>query len=735
MNPKKGLVGKEMKPTAPAGGAKPGMGKPALGGKGTLAKEFPAKGAGSRNLLSVEDVAERLRVSEGHVESWLKDGILKGSLQGVQLYELEKFRAKHHRDIQQAQNSPPPVATSKSKAMPSGSTKTLGKKGKSADPPAATAPPPPPMPPVEAKKGGGPLGLVASILTSVFSVFGGKTPKPAKVAPYVQPPPLDIDDEDDFQAAYQPPAEPASEIKVAPVHATAQINPAALQAAMQTGELIPPAPPSSEVWPSLEGATASAETPAWLTKTSVEGPSQHETLILKNNELVNALKSQAPTAPPGASNRELQEEKQRNQQLLLQLQEQRRAELELQDEIETLKQRLELSLSGEREVRSQLKRARQELQTALEELEQRSPAGGSDPESLRQMQERESQWLAEKAQLEQHRVQLEQRKTLLEQQIERLRSQAEEIRQHGLQWHQLATQQDQQLKTLRQQHSELEQEAGKALGELEKKLRDAEAQRARAETLAEQAQSRAQALEQQMEQLGSESAGASLQLENKAKDRTIEQLQASMDQLTSKMSQMETQQRAQVQRWEQELQASAGWVQKLTEAVTVRDRRIQELEVQLAQNSSRAPTFSEEELKSQVMSLRVELTSLRRNYEIVSLQAKNLENQLQENRRTSPPGGGLAAPPPLSASPPLASAPGLAAPPPMTSPPLAAPPGPSVLSLELPTGGLAAPPDEEGGFRRRLKQRLGSLGPSFEEDSRKRGLEPPPFLELDIPES
>ena len=182
--------------------------------------------------------------------------------------------------------------------------------------------------------------------------------------------------------------------------------------------------------------------------------------------------------------------------------------------------------------------------------------------------------------------------------------------------------------------------------------------------------------------------------------------------MQARLTLLEGQQRTQMQRWEQELQASASWVQKLTEAVAVRDRRIQELDTQVAQSTTRHQSVGEEELKSQVMSLRVELTSLRRNYEIVALQAKNLENQLQESRRSQP------------------QAPVTAVPPPAASP---------VLSLEIPGTALAAPTggsgEEEGGFRRRLKQRLGTLGPSFEEDSKKRGLEPPPFLELDIPES
>lgn len=723
MNPKKGLVGKESKPATP-GGAKHGMGKADLGakpvlgaGKSALSKESPTKGAASRNLLSLEDVADRLRVDARHVEGWLKDGILKGSVQGIQLYELEKFRAKHHRDIQQAQHAPPPATPTKA----SKSHKSQGKK-----PAAVTKADLPSTPPKEKKSPANPFSLVAAAIKSVVSATLGrnKAPKPEKVAPYVRPP--EMDDDDPFVNAptshptmiQRAPLAEAEPVFSASAMATANIPTAAFQAAVATGELKAPAPPSSEVWPSLEGTIPDpGKTPPWLT-TSVDQPaSQHDTLIMRADQIMAQMKATPPAQTPaqqhglaGNANpsRELQEEKQRNQQLLLQLQDQRRAELEVQDEIETLKQRLELSLTSEREVRSQLKRSRQELQTALEELEQRPPAGGADPEASRLLQEREAQWASEKTVLEQQRAQLDQRRTLLEQQIERLRTQAEEIRQHGLQWHQLATQQDQQLRSLRQQHAELEQEAGKALGELEKKLREAEAQRARAEIIAEQSVARLT----QLEDLTKNTEAGALQQELRNRDRTITQLQQVHDQVQARLAMVEGQQRTQMQRWEQELQASASWVQKLTEAVAARDRKIQELESQVAQSANRHQSVGEEELKSQVMSLRVELTSLRRNYEIVSLQAKNMENQLQESRRAQP------TVPLTSATPGTAAAP--------------------VLSLEIPGAGLAAPPasgEEEGGFRRRLKQRLGTLGPSFEEDSKKRGLEPPPFLELDIPES
>lgn len=714
MNPKKGLVGKEVKPGAP-GGAKHGMGKSDLGAKPALAgskpalsKEPPTKGSASRNLLSLEDVADRLRVDARHVEAWIKDGILKGSVQGIQLYELEKFRAKHHRDIQQAQHAPPPASAKSSKPQ-----KSQGKK--------ATANTKDAAPAKEKTPGPNPFSLVAAAIKSVVSATLGlnRPPKPAKVAPYVRP--AEMEEDDPFASAptshptmiQRHPAAEAEPVFSASAMATANIPAGAFQAAVATGELTAPPPPSSEVWPSLEGNLPDpAKAPSWLT-TSVEQPaSQHETLIMRADQIMAQMKGTPTTQPPApaaSSNatRELQEEKQRNQQLLLQLQDQRRAELEVQDEVETLKQRLDLSLTSEREVRSQLKRSRQELQTALEELEQRPPTGGADPEALRALQEREAQWANEKTILEQQRAQLDQRRTLLEQQIERLRTQAEEIRQHGLQWHQLATQQDQQLRSLRQQHSELEQEAGKALGELEKKVREAETQKARAETAAEQSISRLS----QLEELTKNTEAGGLQQELKNRERTILQLQQTHDQMQARLTTLEGQQRTQMQRWEQELQASASWVQKLTEAVAVRDRRIQELETQVAQNTTRPQSVGEEELKSQVMSLRVELTSLRRNYEIVSLQAKNLENQLIESRRSQPAA-------PLSPASPAAS---------------------PVLSLEIPGTALAAPPggsgEEEGGFRRRLKQRLGTLGPSFEEDSKKRGLEPPPFLELDIPES
>lgn len=692
-------------------GATPaGSAKPPLNSKLPPAKDLPAKTGTSRNLLSVEDVADRLRVEEGHVERWIKEGILKGSVQsGVQLYELEKFRAKHHREIQQAQHAPPPPAATAPKAP--AKSKTPSKKVKVDTPaqPAAKAAPPaaPPPPVVSDKKSRFGFHLLKELLFAIFS-----PQKPEKTAPYVQPPvhgapaprnepvrPAESEEDDDIQFDDEPEQTPV----VADINATASFNSAQFKSP-STGELVPPPAPSQEVWPSLESVPAEpGPAPSWLSERSVES----ETLILRADQIQGQRPPAAgPAAGAGTSSRELQEEKQRNQELLKQLQEQRRAELELQDEIETLKQRLDLSLTSEREVRSQLKRSRQELQTALEELDQRPPAGPGPGEEMRVLQDRCTLLESEKTLAEQQKKAAEQQKTLLESQIERLRGQAEEIRQHGLQWHQLATQQDGQLRALRQQHADLEQEASRALDELEVQLREAQGALSQAGAARDDLYAQVQQLQRELQKRGNAGPDPELQQQLHLKDRTLQHLQATVEQLQSQLGSVEAQHRNQTQRWEQELQASASWVQKLTEAVTQRDRRISELETQLAQTASRAPSANEEELKSQLMSLRVELTSLRRNYEIVNLQAKNLENQLQEARRVA------------------------VAPTPPTPPPPAPAP---MLTLDLPISQPAAT-DEEGGFRRRLNARLRTLGTNTSEDTSRGGLEPPPYLELEIPE-
>jgi hypothetical protein len=658
MNPKKGLVGKELKPS-PGGATKPHQ-KSVPGAKGVSPKE--AGPGGQRNLLELDEVAERLRVPLPHVEKWLKEGLLKGSASGVQVYELEKFKVKNVQEIRRAQSAPPPAApaaAAANKPQKSLSKKSGGKKPAepSAQPPKSKA----------EKSSPSFFGAALSGFRSLFRIFPS-TKKPEKVEPYVE---AFEDFEEPPAPSYQPAAaterfarpveaaEPASQVTAA--FTTSQI------AAAARGELEPPPPPSSEVWPSLENLTKPATAPKWLKGSVEEAP--HETLILKSDQLAGLAKAS------GGGSRELQDEKQRNQQLLQQLQEQRRAELDLQDELETLRQRLELSLSGEREVRSQLKRVRQELQTALEELEQRSPTGVDNGE-LESLRHERQQWESERTLLEQQKNQLDQRRVLAEQQMERLRAQAEEIRQHGLQWHQLAVQQDQQLKALRKQHTDLEAQASQTLSRIEAELSEAQAARQRAE--------------QKLQDLEQHSVGGASVAELAHKDKAIQQLQMTIDQMQSQMLMMENQQKAQVQRWEQELQASASWVQKLTEAVTQRDRKLAELE---NQSQSKADTSNEEELKAQVMSLKVELTSLKRNFEVASLQAKSLEQQLAESRRQA-----TAAPTP-------------------------------VLSLEL--GASSA--EDEAGFRKRLGSRLAP--PPEEVPPPRKGLEPPPFLELDIPSS
>ncbi|MBS2034656.1 helix-turn-helix domain-containing protein, partial [bacterium] len=207
------------------------LAKPNLSGsKPGLAKEPPTKAAASRNLLSLEDVADRLRVDARHVEVWLKDGILKGSVQGIQLYELEKFRAKHHKDIQQAQNAPPPVSARSSKQQ-----KSQGKKPE----PVKKAPE------VKEKSSGtNPFSLVAAAIKSVVASLGlNRPPKPEKVAPYVRP--ADFDDDDPFANTpssqptmiHRPVSAEPEPVFSANAMATANIPAAAFQAAVATGEL------------------------------------------------------------------------------------------------------------------------------------------------------------------------------------------------------------------------------------------------------------------------------------------------------------------------------------------------------------------------------------------------------------------------------------------------------------------------------------------------------------------
>lgn len=700
-------MGKELKPSS-AGGSKPGMAKgekplkPTMGGSSRPlgAKEMPAKGGTSRTL-TLEEVAERLRVDPGHVEAWINEGVLRGTSSSVQVYELEKFRAGNHRLIHQAQRAPAPQeAPPDSKAQ-----KSQGKKPrKASEDPKARA--------KEARGGASPLQWMADAFKNVFKGMIFAERKPAKSEPYVESRPYQEPLTPPPTAPRQP--EDSDQPRVSNIQHTAMmVSPFAKGHASE--ELAAPPAPSSEVWPSLENfANQEAAVPDWLNK-SVES-SFGETLVLKADQIMAAASQSQVGAPSGS----LREEKQRNQQLLEQLQEQRRLELELQDKLETLNQRLELSIASERDVRAQLKRARQELQETLEQLEQKPPAGGADPEALKQVEEERNTWLQEKNQLIQVKGQMEQRCSLLEQQIERLRSQAEEIRQHGLQWHQLATQQDQQLKTLKSRYQELEMQAEKALEDLEGRLAESEQDRLQAESLHQKQAMLITTLENEIDSLKQRSTKDDAHQQVRSRDLAIQELQDQLDRLQAHLSNQESQQRSQVQRWEQELQASASWVQKLTEAVSARDRKIQELQQQQTPATASKPSHTEEELKSQVMSLRVELTSLRRNYEIISLQAKNLEKQLQESQQGRSPAPSQA--PLTSSKRPVLS--------------LDLNPSPGTASFSAtPETAQEETEEESGSFRKRLNARLRSLGPTPADDPPKKGLEPPPFLELDIPES
>lgn len=656
MSTKKGLVGKEGKPAA--GGAKPGLakspvspGKPVPGGAKFPAKEMPAKGGPARNLLSVEDVAERLRVDPGHVQHWLREGWLRGSAaSGIQLYEMEKFRAKHHNDVQAAQNSAPPAGGGSTRPSPRAAAAPVNPRPKAA------------APEREVKNGPSPL----TVIKGAFALFGSlfQRSKHDKIAPYTDPLP-------DAAAGHDGDGDPTLRTARLSGDAYRSLRPPQTPPTPEpASELTPPPPPSTEVWPSLEqmhDTSAEAPVPDWLKS---DAPAASETLVMRADDILGAVKHAVTPQKSG-------DEKQRNQELLQQLQEQRRVELELQDEIETLRQRLDLSLTSEREVRTQLKRARQELQVALEELEQRSPEPAADSSQSDEWRKRYEQLEADRAALEDH--------------LEQVRSQAEEFRQHGLQWHQLATQAEHELQELRQASGQTEQ--------LQSSLQAARQRLEASERERTALQARASELEAQLK---TRTPGASAD-ELRARERTIAELQGQLEAAGARWTQAQTQSRSQSQRWEQELQASASWVQKLTAAVSQRDKRIADLEANLSVQASAAPPKqSEEELKSQVMSLRVELNSLRRNYEIVSLQAKTMEGQLQQARRQMP-----SAP----AAPPAA-----AVPPPMQ--PLA----------------RDSSSEEEGAFRRRLNARLRSLsspGSSVEGG----GLEPPPFLELDPTDS
>src|ERR1017187_6069900 len=108
MNPRRGLVEKELKPDLNTAKVVP---KPVFGQDqaGPLVPKQPSpsppsavppkqgapkisstSAAASANVLNGTDIATRLRVDEEVVREWVRRGFLKGTFQAIQLYELEK---------------------------------------------------------------------------------------------------------------------------------------------------------------------------------------------------------------------------------------------------------------------------------------------------------------------------------------------------------------------------------------------------------------------------------------------------------------------------------------------------------------------------------------------------------------------------------------------------------------------------------------------------------------------
>ncbi len=114
MSERRGLVGKDLK-KAPVGAQKPSAGKPIMGqgpqaamvsktgGPAAGGKALNNKAGGSRSVLSYDDVAQSLKVDEDRVHDWVRKGLLKGNAQGIQPYELEKFKTTQLGEIKRAQ--------------------------------------------------------------------------------------------------------------------------------------------------------------------------------------------------------------------------------------------------------------------------------------------------------------------------------------------------------------------------------------------------------------------------------------------------------------------------------------------------------------------------------------------------------------------------------------------------------------------------------------------------------
>ena len=200
MNPRRGLVEKELKPDAKSAKAVPNKpvfgqeqagplvpkassGAPAAGvpGKAGSPKISSTSGAASANVLNGTEVARRLRVDEEVVREWVRRGFLKGTVQAIQLYELEKFKTSYPGEITRAQQSSPPAAAAKQDSR--GPKK--GKSGVTRVPPDKAAPDdvPEKVKPKSKPAGMNPLILLAVAMAAVRDILGGLGKKKPKEAP------------------------------------------------------------------------------------------------------------------------------------------------------------------------------------------------------------------------------------------------------------------------------------------------------------------------------------------------------------------------------------------------------------------------------------------------------------------------------------------------------------------------------------------------------------------------
>lgn len=93
-----------------------GMGQgPQSGASALMPKGEKPKGP---QLLSVADVARRLRVDPSLVEGWLQKGQLRGGNSGIRPYDFDKFRLEHPEEIRRAQQDSAEEKTNKTKQKP-----------------------------------------------------------------------------------------------------------------------------------------------------------------------------------------------------------------------------------------------------------------------------------------------------------------------------------------------------------------------------------------------------------------------------------------------------------------------------------------------------------------------------------------------------------------------------------------------------------------------------------------